>query len=134
MHPTVKPVALVADAMRDCSMKREIVLDTYLGSGTTVLAAEKTGRQGLGMEYDPAYVDVAVRRWQAYARADAILVGDGRTFDEIEADRVGSKTTPNLGTPVRPQATPLAHVADDPDADAWVALSNRVSDARGRGK
>jgi len=62
MHPTVKPVALVADAMRDCSMKGDIVLDTFMGSGTTIMAAEKIGRRGFGMEYEPVYVDVAIRR------------------------------------------------------------------------
>ena len=87
MHPTVKPVALVADAIRDCSMKGDVVLDTFLGSGTTIMAAEKVGRRGFGLEYDPAYVDVAVRRWQAYTKRDAILDGDGRTFDEIASAR-----------------------------------------------
>lgn len=90
MHPTVKPVALVVDAMRDCSMKGDVVLDVFLGSGTTVMAAEKIGRRAFGLEYDPAYVEVAVRRWQAYARDDAVLVGDGRTFDEIALDRLNA--------------------------------------------
>jgi DNA modification methylase len=97
MHPTVKPVALVADAMRDCSMKGDIVLDTYLGSGTTVLAAEKTGRRGFGLEYDPRYVDVAIRRWQSYTRADAVLLGDGRTFDEVAAEREASAASQGPG-------------------------------------
>jgi len=86
------------------------------------------------MEYDPAYVDVAVRRWQAYVRADAILVGDGRTFDEIEADRVGSKTTPNLGAPMPTRATSAPQLANDADTEAWTAQCRRVSRARGRGK
>jgi len=64
MHPTVKPVALVADAIRDCSLKGDLVLDVFLGSGTTIMAAEKVGRRGYGIEYDPAYVDVSIRRWQ----------------------------------------------------------------------
>jgi DNA modification methylase len=98
MHPTVKPVALVADAIRDCSMKGDIILDTYLGSGTTVLAAEKTGRRGRGMDYDPGYVDVAVRRWQAYTRADAVLVEDGRTFDEIAVERAENTRERHSGT------------------------------------
>jgi DNA modification methylase len=111
MHPTVKPVALISDAMRDCSMKGDIVLDTYLGSGTTVLAAEKIGRRGNGMEYDPAYVDVAVRRWQSYTRVDAILVGDGRTFDEIAAERPESACKSHSATSVAQAA------AGTPDAD-----------------
>src|SRR5947208_15884018 len=63
LHPTVKPVALVADALRDCSSRGEIVLDAFLGSGTTLIAAERTGRNCRGLELDPAYVDTAIRRW-----------------------------------------------------------------------
>jgi DNA modification methylase len=76
MHPTVKPVALVADAIRDCSIRGNVVLDVFLGSGTTVMAAEKLGRRGFGIEYDPAYVDVSIRRWQQYTKADAVLLPD----------------------------------------------------------
>jgi DNA modification methylase len=82
MHPTVKPVALVADAMRDCSRRGDIVLDPFMGSGTTIMAAERVGRRAYGLEMDPLYVDVAVRRWQAYTRRDAVLTGTGETFDE----------------------------------------------------
>ena len=90
MHPTVKPVALVADAIRDCSRSGDIVLDPFMGSGTTVVAAERVGRRAYGLEIDPHYVDVAVRRWQAYTKRDAILHGTGQTFEEIAATR--SKT------------------------------------------
>jgi DNA modification methylase len=72
MHPTVKPVALVADAIRDCSRRGEVIFDPFLGSGTTVLAAERVGRKGFGIELDPRYVDVAVRRWQSFTKRDAI--------------------------------------------------------------
>src|SRR5205823_3167295 len=64
LHPTVKPVAMVADAILDCSARGEIVLDAFLGSGTTVIAAERTGRRCYGRELDPAYVDTIVRCWQ----------------------------------------------------------------------
>ena len=87
MHPTVKPVALIADAMRDCSRRGDIVLDPFMGSGTTIMAAERVGRRAYGLEIDPLYVDVAVRRWQAYTRRDAVLNGTGQTFDEIAAVR-----------------------------------------------
>ena len=70
--------------------KGDIVLDPFLGSGTTVMAAEKIGRVCFGLELEPAYVDVAVRRWQAYAKTDAMLEGDGRTFDEVAAARLAS--------------------------------------------
>jgi DNA modification methylase len=90
MHPTVKPVALVADAMRDCSRRGDIVLDPFMGSGTTIMAAERVGRRAYGLELDPLYVDTAVRRWQAFTRRDAILKSTGQTFDEVAAVR--SKT------------------------------------------
>ena len=83
LHPTVKPVALVADAMRDCSRRGEIVLDPFMGSGTTILAAERIGRRAYGLEIDPLYVDVAVRRWQSLTKRDAVLETTGQTFDEL---------------------------------------------------
>jgi DNA modification methylase len=85
-HPTVKPVALVSDAIRDCSSRRGIVLDPFLGSGTTILAAEKIGRRAYGIEIDCLYVDVAIRRWQEFTKRDAVLV-TGETFDEVAAER-----------------------------------------------
>lgn len=93
MHPTVKPVALVADAMRDCSRRGDVVLDPFMGSGTTIMAAERVGRRGYGIELDPLYVDVAVRRWQAFIRRDAVLSNDGRTFDEISEERASGQVT-----------------------------------------
>ena len=82
VHPTVKPTALVADAIMDCSRRHDIVLDPFLGSGTTVLAAERTGRRGLGIEIDPRYVDGAIRRWQTHTRDCARHAVTGKTFDE----------------------------------------------------
>lgn len=96
LHPTVKPIALVADALRDCTSRGDIVLDQFMGSGTTMLAAEKIGRIAYGMEYEPRFVDVAIRRWQAFTKRDAILEGDGRTFDEIAAERVTIPEAPSL--------------------------------------
>jgi DNA modification methylase len=90
IHPTVKPVALVADSMRDCSRRGDIVLDPFMGSGTTILAAERVGRRGYGLEIDPLYVDAAVRRWQQFTKRDAILKSTGQTFDEV-ADHRGQK-------------------------------------------
>ncbi|MBR2118128.1 MAG: ParB N-terminal domain-containing protein [Afipia sp.] len=83
-HPTVKPIALVSDAMRDCTKRDDIVLDLFCGSGTTLLAAEKVGRRGYGLEIDPAYVDVAIRRWQQMTGKDAVHSDTKRTFDDIE--------------------------------------------------
>lgn len=86
-HPTVKPVAMIADALLDCSKRGDIVLDPFMGSGTTIVAAERVGRRAYGLELDPAYIDVAVRRWQTFTRRDATLEGTGQTFDEVEEDR-----------------------------------------------
>jgi DNA modification methylase len=81
-HPTPKPVALAADAMKDCTRRRDIVLDTFCGSGTTLMAAERVGRRAYCLELEPRYVDVTVRRWQAFTRRDAVHVETGGTFDE----------------------------------------------------
>jgi DNA modification methylase len=91
IHPTVKPVALVADAMRDCSRRGDIVLDPFMGSGTTILAAERVGRRGYGLEIDPLYVDAAIRRWQDFTKRDAILKPTGQTFNEVAAARSSAK-------------------------------------------
>lgn len=87
LHPTVKPVAMVADAIRDCSHRRGIVLDAFLGSGTTLIAAEKTGRRGYGIEIDPAYCDVAIRRLRAVCGLEAILEGNYQSFGDVEDAR-----------------------------------------------
>jgi DNA modification methylase len=86
LHPTVKPVALVADALRDCSSRGEIVLDAFLGSGTTLIAAERTGRICHGLELDPLYVDTAVRRWQALTGQHARHAERGLMFNEAVAE------------------------------------------------
>jgi DNA modification methylase len=88
MHPTVKPVALVADALKDCSRRSALVLDPFCGSGTILIAAERTGRKARALEIDPTYVDVAVRRWQAYTGKSAVLAGSGETYETIEQQRV----------------------------------------------
>ena len=82
-HPTVKPVGLVADAIRDVSNKGQIVLDAFMGSGTTILAAERTGRRARGIEIEPVYVDVAIARWQNQTSRNALLAETGETFDEV---------------------------------------------------
>jgi DNA modification methylase len=92
MHPTVKPTALVADAIKDCSRRGGLVLDPFCGSGTILIAAERTGRKARALEIGPNYVDVAVRRWQAYAGKPAILAGSGETFEAIEEQRVAKPT------------------------------------------
>ena len=92
MHPTVKPVALIADAIKDCSRRKGIVLDPFVGSGTTLIAAERTGRRARAIEIDPVFVDVAVRRWQCFTGKSATLAGTGETFDQVEEERTPSES------------------------------------------
>ncbi len=82
LHPTVKPTALIADALRDCSNKGDIVLDACGGSGSTLLAAEQTGRRARLIEIDPRYVDVTIRRWQEMTGKQAVNPATGWTFDQ----------------------------------------------------
>ncbi len=115
MHPTVKPVALVADAILDCSKRGGVVLDCFAGSGTTLIAAERSGRRACAMEIDPKYVDTAIRRWQAHCGGQAIHAVTGESFAEVSemrasagaAGRAGPET---VGPPTAP-ADPEAHDA-----------------------
>jgi DNA modification methylase len=87
MHPTVKPVGLVADAIKDCSRRGGLVLDPFAGSGTVLIAAERSGRKARALEIDPTYVDVAVRRWQTYTGKSAVLADAAQTFELIAERR-----------------------------------------------
>ncbi len=87
LHPTVKPVAMVADAILDCTARGEIVLDAFLGSGTTVMAAERVGRICCGIEIDPQYVDVAIRRWENYTGETAVHAQTGKRFNEVAVQK-----------------------------------------------
>ncbi len=87
MHPTVKPVGMIVDALKDCSARGGIVLDNFGGSGSTLIAAEKCGRIGRLIEYDGSYCDTIVRRWQTYTGKTAMLFGTDTSFDEIEVER-----------------------------------------------
>lgn len=86
-HPTVKPTALVADAIRDVTNARDLVIDGFMGSGTTILAAERTKRIAYGIELEPGYVDVAIRRWQTMTGKEAVLADTGEAFTEVAAAR-----------------------------------------------
>jgi DNA modification methylase len=96
LHPTVKPVPMIADALLDSSRRGDIVLDPFLGSAATLIAAERTGRRCFGVELDPLYVDVIVRRWQAYTGDAARHMLTGMTFEEAKAARsaVAEETVP----------------------------------------
>ena len=86
LHPTAKPVHMVMDAILDCSNRGDIVLDPFLGSGTTLLAAERTGRICRGIELDSLYIDTTVRRWQNLTGLEARRVSDNKTFRELEIE------------------------------------------------
>lgn len=87
LHPTVKPVVMIADAMKDVSRRGGLVLDAFGGSGSTLIAAHKTGRRARIIELDPIYVDRMIRRWQVYAKDEAILAGTGKCFDDLAEGR-----------------------------------------------
>jgi DNA modification methylase len=91
LHPTTKPVALIADLIRDCSRRNGLILDPFGESGTALLAAERTGRRARLIELDPLYVDVAIRRWQRLTNCEALHVATGRTFSAMEACRARSE-------------------------------------------
>jgi len=93
-HPTVKPVALVADVLRDASRRADLVLDPFAGSGTTIIAAEKTGRDACALEIDPTYADVIVQRWQSYTGRPALLAATGTSFEELTEQRLPQAASP----------------------------------------
>jgi DNA modification methylase len=103
MHPTTKPVALVADAIRDCTRRRDLVLDAFAGSGTTIIAAENTGRVAYALELDPGYVEVAIARWEKLTSKAAIHAESGLTRPALAAARGVTLSGVSLGN---------QHVAD----------------------
>ena len=92
-HPTVKPVALVADAIRDVTNPGDLVIDGFMGSGTTILAAERTKRIAAGIDIEPGYIDVAIRRWETMTGLEATLADTGETFDEVAVRRLTEAET-----------------------------------------
>lgn len=115
MHPTVKPVALVADAIKDCSRRGEIVLDGFGGSGSTLIAAESCGRKARLVEYDPHYCDTIIARWQALTGKQASHAVTGRPFEDVQEER---------GAALRSQSLVVAEGA--------TSLSPEAGDQRGR--
>ena len=92
MHPTVKPVALVSEAIKDCSKRNEIVLDPFAGSGTTLIAAEKTGRRARVIEFDPSYCDQVVRRFALITGKQAKLAETDQDFEAVAEERSSLNT------------------------------------------
>ena len=92
MHPTVKPVALVADAIKDCSRRGDIVLDPFAGSGTTLIAAQTTGRTARLIEFDPGYCDTIIRRFEVFTGKEATLGDTRETFETVSLQRLSGST------------------------------------------
>ncbi len=108
LHPTVKPVALIADLIRDCSRRHGIILDPFGGSGTTILAAERTGRVARVIELDPLYIDVAISRWEQTTGMQVRHAATGLAFGEIEARRnsnIPHESSPRAPSRVRRRST-----------------------------
>ena len=93
MHPTVKPTALVADAIRDCTKRGEAVLDIFGGSGTTLIAAENCGRRARLIEFDPIYCDTIIMRWEKLTGRPAVLALSDETFEDVTAQRLGDSNS-----------------------------------------
>ncbi len=110
LHPTVKPVAMIADAIKDVSKRGDIVLDLFGGSGSTLIAAHKTGRRAYLCELDPTYCDRIIRRWQAYAKDDAIHLITKMSFDELMNN---SSSTTSQVTQIEPVLSNPAHTHDN---------------------
>ena len=90
LHPTVKPIALVADAILDCTKRDDVILDPFLGSGTSILAAERTGRRCFGIEIDPLYADTAIGRWERLTGRKA-QNSQGLTFEQVKLERTAGQ-------------------------------------------
>jgi DNA modification methylase len=93
LHPTVKPVAMIADAMRDCSNRGGVIVDPFGGAGTTLIAAERTGRRARVIEIDPTFVDVSIERWQRLTGGTAVHADTGEPFAEPGNNRPGGAQT-----------------------------------------
>jgi DNA modification methylase len=93
LHPTPKPVSLISDAIKDSTGRGALILGPFLGSGTTAIAAERTGRVCYGLELDPLYVDALIRRWQRRTKRDAFHVKSGESFGVREALRAMQGTS-----------------------------------------
>lgn len=111
-HPTVKPVAMIADALRDVTRRGDIVLDVFLGSGSTLIAAEETGRVCIGVELDPGYVDAAIRRWQKRTGKDAVHTVTGETFEAIYERAVTAASGGVTSTDTATSEFPTNHTID----------------------
>ncbi|OYU47339.1 MAG: DNA methylase N-4 [Rhizobiales bacterium PAR1] len=121
MHPTVKPVALVADAIKDCTKRGELVLDAFGGSGTTLIAAETCGRRTRLMEYDPAYCDTIIARWERLTGKQATLVSEQTPFSDPVS---GSMASATIATAATHLGLTFEEVAEVRLGSAWVSAAS----------
>jgi len=96
-HPTVKPIAMLEDALLDLTHRADIVLDPFLGSGSMLIAAAKTGRICRGAELDPLYVDVILRRYRAVTGETVVLIETGESFPDLQVRRATRVSAPTCG-------------------------------------
>jgi hypothetical protein len=123
-HPTPKPVELVADALLDVTNRDDIVIDPFAGSGTTIIAAQRTRRTAYAMELDPHYVDLIIRRFERFADIEAIHIATGKTFAELAEDRQAVRSS----TTVAPEDGPVDTVMADHEPTVAAAPSRTFSD------
>ncbi|MGV8996862.1 MAG: site-specific DNA-methyltransferase [Parvibaculaceae bacterium] len=114
LHPTVKPVAMIADAIKDVSKRNDVVLDPFGGSGSTLIAAHKTGRRAYLAELDPIYVDRIIQRWQVFAHDDAVLIETGETFEEASRLRAAPQIEPRSRFGIRGRKAVSPKTTDSP--------------------
>ncbi len=134
LHPTVKPVAMIADAIKDVSKRSDIVLDLFGGSGSTLIAAHKTGRRGFLCELDPLYCDRIIRRWQAYGRDDAVLASTSQSFDDLATRQTGAKDHHHRSNANSPTFSPASVPPKDLSPDASSISSSVVDEPSSRNK
>ncbi|MEM5471875.1 DNA methyltransferase [Hoeflea sp. AS60] len=120
MHPTVKPVALIADAIRDCSKRGDIVLDVFGGSGSTLIAADQCGRVARLIEIDPLYCDTIIRRFERVTGEPARLAGSGASFGQVAIERKDAHESDNGSAPIS------GHGSTEIGASAGVVSRNAV--------
>ena len=124
-HPTVKPAVMIADIIKDVSKRGDLVLDSFLGSGTTPIAAQTTGRKARCIELDPIYVDTAIRRFEARFGIEAIHAGSGKTFTQTynEAECLASEPDAVTSPPEQPAIAPIVNVRRRIRPTSWAPAS-----------
>lgn len=127
-HPTPKPVELVADALQDVTERGQLILDPFMGSGTTLIAAEAIDRVACGIELDPTYVDVTIDRWQIMTGKQAVHAISGKSFDDLREEQRGSTVSEAIGQPLHGDLQEKMEIQQRRSSTATVAQTRSVSD------